>query len=294
MGDIDGEPLGHETSLQSGGQPLFVLDYQYAHGIQPRTPDGRWLKTPSATFSLASATAFQADRSRRHRAGRGDQEPSMSQPEPQQQQQPESTPDSPVALSKSAKSAKSAKTFRARLPRVSRRRGTVLGVAVVLAVAAATGAAAVVDHDHGEKGDHGRLAAEHGRADGDDGRQGAHEQARGGRGGQNDESGLGDNSQGTQSSQSGQSGQSGQNTEGTLAPAPLPAVSAGAAIEAANKAVAHGRTEALHVIAEQGGGSAWEVEVLGTDGVLHLVTIDGATGTVTGNTVASATSDTAS
>ncbi|MFD5762008.1 hypothetical protein ACFWIZ_44410, partial [Streptomyces sp. NPDC127044] len=36
------------------------------------------------------------------------------------------------------------------------------------------------------------------------------------------------------------------------------------------------------------------VEVLGTDGVRHLVTIDGAGGTVTGNTVAPATSDTAS
>ncbi|MFE2608617.1 hypothetical protein ACFXDI_36050 [Streptomyces mirabilis] len=48
------------------------------------------------------------------------------------------------------------------------------------------------------------------------------------------------------------------------------------------------------MVAEQGGGSAWEVEVLGTDGVRHLVTIDGAGGTVTGNTVAPATSDTAS
>ncbi|GHD81205.1 hypothetical protein GCM10010317_104200 [Streptomyces mirabilis] len=206
----------------------------------------------------------------------------MSQPEPPQQ--PESTPDSPVALPKPAKSAK---TFRARLPRVSRRRGTVLGAAVLLAAAA--GAAVVVHHDHGEKGDHGRFAAEHRRADGRDDRQGAYGQARGGRGGQNDESRLGGNSQGTQSSQSDQDGQS---AAGTLAPAPLPAVSAAAAIEAAGKAVSDGKTEALRVVAEQGGGSAWEVEVLGTDGVLHLVTIDGATGTVTGNTVAPATSDT--
>ncbi|MFJ9475455.1 hypothetical protein ACIRRI_10605 [Streptomyces mirabilis] len=209
----------------------------------------------------------------------------MSQPEPPQQQ-PESTPDSPVELPKSAKSAK---TFRARLPRVSRRRGAVLGAAVLLAAAA--GAAVVVHHDHGERGDHGRFAAEHRRADGRDDRQGAYGQARGGRGGRHGESRLDGNSQGTQNSQSGQEGQS---AAGTLAPAPLPAVSAAAAIEAAGKAVPDSKTEALRVVAEQGGGSAWEVEVLGTDGVRHLVTIDGAGGTVTGNTVAPATSDTAS
>ncbi|MFD8126396.1 hypothetical protein [Streptomyces mirabilis] len=209
----------------------------------------------------------------------------MSQPEPPQQQ-PQSTPDSPVELPKSAKSAR---TFRARLPRVSRRRGTVLGAAVLLAAAA--GAAVVVHHDHGEKGDHGRFAAEHRRADGRDDRQGAYGQARGGRGGRHGESRLDGSSQGTQNSQSGQEGQS---AAGTLAPAPLPAVSAAAAIEAAGKAVPDSKTEALRVVAEQGGGSAWEVEVLGTDGVRHLVTIDGAGGTVTGNTVAPATSDTAS
>ncbi|MFJ3310596.1 PepSY domain-containing protein [Streptomyces sp. NPDC086549] len=207
----------------------------------------------------------------------------MSQPEAPKQ--PESTPDSPVA---EPKSTKSAKTFRARLPRVSRRRGAALGVVVLLAGAAATGVAAVVHHDHGEKGDHGQFAAEHRRAGGDDGRQRAYGQARGGRGGHDDEFKPGTDSQGNRSSQSGQV------TEGTLAPAPLPAVSAEAAIEAAGKAVSGGKADALRVIAEQGGGSAWEVEVLGTDGVRHLVTIDGATGTVTGNTVAPATSNTAS
>ncbi|MFE2063420.1 hypothetical protein ACFXDH_13585 [Streptomyces sp. NPDC059467] len=211
----------------------------------------------------------------------------MSHPEPPQQ--PEPTPDSPV---EPPKPAESAKTFRARLPRVSRRRGTVLGIAVLLAAAAATGALAVAHHDHGEKGDHGRFAAEGSRADGRGDRQGAHGQARGGHGGRNGESGLDGNSQGTQSGQG--SSQSGQSTSGTLAPAPLPAVSAAAAIEAAGKAVPDSKTEALRVVTEQGGGSAWEVEVLGADGVRHLVTIDGAGGTVTGNTVAPATSDTTS
>ncbi|WP_217553214.1 PepSY domain-containing protein [Streptomyces sp. GbtcB6] len=219
----------------------------------------------------------------------------MSEPEPPQQQ-PEPTADAPAEPAAPPKPAKPARTFRARLPRVGRRRGTVLGAAVLVAAVAAAGAVAVVHHDHGEKGGHRQFAAEHGRAGGDDGRQGAYGQARGGRSGQNDESGLGGDSQGSQRSQSGQSGQSsqsGQSAAGTLAPAPLPAVSATAAIEAAGKAVPGGKTESLRVVAEQGGGSAWEVEVLGTDGVRHLVTIDGASGTVTGNTVASATSDTA-
>ncbi|WP_089100166.1 hypothetical protein [Streptomyces hyaluromycini] len=210
----------------------------------------------------------------------------MSHPEPPQQQ-PESAPDSPV---EPPKPAESPKTFRARLPRVSRRRGTVLGVAVLLAAAAATGTVAVVHHDHGEKGEHGRFAAAGSQADGRGDRQGGHGQARGGRGGRNGASGLDGNSQGTQSGQG--SSQSGQSASGTLAPAPLPAVSAAAAIEAAGKAVPDSKTEALRVVTEQGGGSAWEVEVLGADGVRHLVTIDGAGGTVTGNTVAPATSDT--
>ncbi|MFD4598215.1 PepSY domain-containing protein [Streptomyces sp. NPDC058464] len=226
----------------------------------------------------------------------------MSQPEPPQPQpqpQPESTADAPVALPEPAKPVKN---FRARLPRVTRRRGAVLGVAVLLAAAAATGTAAVVFHDHGGKGDHGRFTADHRQAGGGDGRQGAYGQARGGHDGRNGASrpggdgrqgsASGQSSQNSQGSQGGQGGRSG--TSGTLAPAPLPTVSATAAIEAAGKAVPGSRTEALRVVAEQGGGSAWEVEVLGTDGVRHLVTIDGATGTVTGNTVAPATSDTTS
>jgi hypothetical protein len=68
----------------------------------------------------------------------------------------------------------------------------------------------------------------------------------------------------------------------------VPAVSAATAIATAGKAVSGGKPDALRVVAQQGGGSAWEVEVLGADGIRHLVTIDGATGAVTGNTVASA------
>jgi hypothetical protein len=46
--------------------------------------------------------------------------------------------------------------------------------------------------------------------------------------------------------------------------------------------------ESLAVVAEQGGGSAWQAVVVGTDGVRHRVTIDGAGGSITGNTVVGA------
>jgi uncharacterized membrane protein YkoI len=113
-------------------------------------------------------------------------------------------------------------------------------------------------------------------------------EARGG-GRQNDQKAQGGpGSQGGQGGTSGQSSTSGQSAQPTAAPLPVPAVSAATAIATAGKAVSGGKPDALRVVAQQGGGSAWEVEVLGADGVRHLVTIDGATGAVTGNTVASA------
>jgi hypothetical protein len=42
--------------------------------------------------------------------------------------------------------------------------------------------------------------------------------------------------------------------------------------------------ESLQAVPEQGGGSAWQVTVVGPDGVRHLVTVDGASDTVTSNT----------
>ncbi|MFD9130481.1 PepSY domain-containing protein, partial [Kitasatospora sp. NPDC059571] len=69
------------------------------------------------------------------------------------------------------------------------------------------------------------------------------------------------------------------------APAPLPAVAAQQAVEKAVAAVPGGRVESLAVVPEQGGGTAWEAVVVGQDGVRHRVTVDGAGGAVTGNTV---------
>ncbi|MEV7774310.1 hypothetical protein [Kitasatospora sp. NPDC086791] len=72
---------------------------------------------------------------------------------------------------------------------------------------------------------------------------------------------------------------------GQGAPAPLPSTEAADAVAKASSAVAGGRVESLATVAEQGGGRAWRAVVVGPDGVRHAVTVDGATGTVTGNTV---------
>ncbi|MEU9177193.1 hypothetical protein AB0C90_10135 [Streptomyces sp. NPDC048550] len=70
------------------------------------------------------------------------------------------------------------------------------------------------------------------------------------------------------------------------APVPLPALAAAQAVEKATAAVEGGKLESLRAVAQQGGGSAWLAVVLGPDGVRHAVTLAGADGTVTGNTVA--------
>ncbi|WP_282206265.1 PepSY domain-containing protein [Kitasatospora fiedleri] len=82
------------------------------------------------------------------------------------------------------------------------------------------------------------------------------------------------------------SGPVGNGPVGRLAPAALPAVPADQALAKAVAAVPNGKAATLAVVPREGGGSSWSVEVLGPDGVRHLVTVDGADGSVTGNTVA--------
>ncbi|RAG81943.1 hypothetical protein DN069_30195 [Streptacidiphilus pinicola] len=72
---------------------------------------------------------------------------------------------------------------------------------------------------------------------------------------------------------------------GSAAPAPLPSLAADQAVTKAEAAVSGGKVESLASVPEQGGGSAWQAVVLGPDGVRHLVTLDGASGGVTSNTV---------
>ncbi|MCU7826593.1 hypothetical protein [Kitasatospora sp. DSM 101779] len=70
-----------------------------------------------------------------------------------------------------------------------------------------------------------------------------------------------------------------------LAPAPLPELAAGDAVAKAAAAVPGGKVESLRPADRQGGGRSWQAVVVGTDGVRHLVTVDGTSGAVTGNTV---------
>ncbi|MBD0741940.1 hypothetical protein [Streptomyces sp. CBMA152] len=158
-----------------------------------------------------------------------------------------------------------------RLTRQGRTRWVVLGVVVLLA---AGGAAAVAEHHHHE-GDRGGYAAEgrghHGErgADGRAGQKMRGDERPGGAGGQ----GWGRMGHGPAGGGFGQ------------APAPLPALPAAQAVDKAAAAVSGGKVEALRVVAQQGGGSAWQAVVLGPDGVRHAVTLSGADGTVTSNTV---------
>lgn len=56
------------------------------------------------------------------------------------------------------------------------------------------------------------------------------------------------------------------------------------AAQKAAGAVTGGKVASLLSVAEQGGGSAWQATVVGPDGVHHLVTVDGTSGTITSNT----------
>ncbi|MEV8524278.1 hypothetical protein AB0451_08970 [Streptomyces sp. NPDC052000] len=150
-----------------------------------------------------------------------------------------------------------------RLTRQGRMRWVALGLVVLIGGGAA--AAAVAEHHHEERAG-GRYAAEgrdHRGGPETDGRHGAKKMREAG--------------QDRQGSAAGSLAQ---------APAPLPALPAAQAVDKATGAVSGGKVESLRVVAQQGGGSAWQAVVLGPDGVRHSVTLAGADGTVTSNTVA--------
>lgn len=120
------------------------------------------------------------------------------------------------------------------------------------------GAAAVALHHEGaDRGDR-KIAGEQERHDGRDGdERGAHHQ--------------------------GDGAEPGRHTNGV--PAPLPSTDAADAVVKASSAVPGGKVESLSPATEQSGGRAWQAVVLGPDGVRHLVTLDGTSGAITGNTV---------
>ncbi|MFJ8383897.1 hypothetical protein ACIQ9Q_05170 [Streptomyces sp. NPDC094438] len=150
-----------------------------------------------------------------------------------------------------------------RLARQGRMRWVALGLVVLIGGGAA--AAAVAEHHHEERAG-GRYAAE----------------GRGHRGGPEMDGRAGEK----KAREAGQ-GRWGSATGGLAqAPAPLPALPAAQAVDKATGAVSGGKVESLRVVVQQGGGSAWQAVVLGPDGVRHAVTLAGADGTVTSNTVA--------
>ncbi|MFJ9841332.1 hypothetical protein ACIRYZ_12810 [Kitasatospora sp. NPDC101155] len=154
------------------------------------------------------------------------------------------------------------------------KRWVVVGAAAVVLGGAA--AAVAVHHGHEGHGDGRRWAA------------GDQEQSEG-QGRHEDQERHGDRHghqghQGNQGNQ-GRSGDAADGRAGAVAPAPLPATDAADAVAKASAAVSGGKVESLAPVGEQGGGRAWQAVVLGPDGVRHAVTVDGANGTVTGNTV---------
>ncbi|MFG3223801.1 hypothetical protein ACGF07_03305 [Kitasatospora sp. NPDC048194] len=166
------------------------------------------------------------------------------------------------------------------------KRWVVVGAAAVVLGGAA--AAVAMHHEHEGHGDGRRWAA--GDQDRFDGQERGHGQERGdgqgagegqGRDGGRQRHGGRHEQQGPQ----GRSDDSEQARTGQDAPAPLPATDAADAVAKAAAAVSGGKVQSLTPVAEQGGGRAWRAVVVGPDGVRHAVTVDGANGTVTGNTV---------
>ncbi|ROR46248.1 hypothetical protein [Kitasatospora cineracea] len=146
------------------------------------------------------------------------------------------------------------------------------GVAVA-ALLVGGGAAAVAATGHHEHHG-GHAAARGGQRDGaEHGREQRGEQ----RGERHDRGELGGDG-----SRSGQ--RSGGRPTRRAAPAPLPSLDAADALVKAASAVPGGRAESIRTATAADGSRAWQAVVLGPDGTRHLVTVDGTTGALTGNT----------
>ncbi|MDH6574857.1 hypothetical protein [Kitasatospora sp. MAP5-34] len=180
----------------------------------------------------------------------------------------QSFPSTPEQPGKSEQSARSRVALGRLVPRRRGARWAALAVVVVI-VGGGAAAAAVLDHHHSREGWGGHYAEAGSYGQGGH-RQGAEGHLR----------------HGADGAQGGQAGDGTDGEEGqALAPAPLPALPAAQAAAKAAGAVPGGRVETLRITGQQGGGSAWLAVVLGTDGVRHDVSLAGADGTVTGNTV---------
>ncbi|WP_330334354.1 hypothetical protein OHS33_34480 [Streptomyces sp. NBC_00536] len=173
---------------------------------------------------------------------------------------------------------------------VPRRRGArwaAVGAAVVL-VGGGAAAAAVVERHHEHEG---KLSVSRADSDHENGQNGEHGENGDGRG-----PGGHGGKDGRRGGKPGEMQQRGERGYGAgagawngkglkAAPAPLPALPLSQAADKAAAAVTGGKVESLRVVGQDGGGSAWLAVVIGPDGVRHSVTVSGADGTVTGNTV---------
>ncbi|WP_159400946.1 hypothetical protein [Streptomyces sp. NRRL B-24484] len=146
-------------------------------------------------------------------------------------------------------------------------RWVAVGAAVVVLGGGA--AAAAIHHEEEGHGDRHRVSAADGRH---------HRMVTGG-----DEEAGG--TRGPEDGRRGPDGEARDEVGAKAAPAPLPSLAAADALAKAQAAVAGGRVESLTTVAQQGGGRAWQAVVVGPDGVRHVVTVDGTSGALTGNTV---------
>ncbi|WP_285542993.1 hypothetical protein [Streptomyces lavendulae] len=157
-----------------------------------------------------------------------------------------------------------------RRPRGRRARWAAVGAAAVVVIGGGAAAAAIHHHEEEGRGEHAVASAgDHERHDesredseGRDGHDARHA----------------DGERGTRADDS-------RGPSTGVAPAPLPSLSAADAVNKAAAAVNDGKVESLAPVTEQGGGRAWRIVVVGPDGVRHAVTVDGTSGTLTGNTV---------
>ncbi|MFJ2867654.1 hypothetical protein [Kitasatospora sp. NPDC087314] len=171
-----------------------------------------------------------------------------------------------------------------------RERRIAAGVAAVALIGAGGLTLAVAHEEHGREGHRAMSRAEGGSSDehgehggnsrrGESGEHGGNAPGEG-RAKDGRHHGGGQGRDGEQGKNGGQAG-----ADARLAPAPLPSLAASAALEKAQGAVPGGRAESLRRVTQQGGAAAWAVVVVGPDGVRHLVTVDGTSGELTGNTV---------
>ncbi len=186
--------------------------------------------------------------------------------------------------------AASRRVFTGRWVRGRRARWIAAGATVVVVGAVALGAAAAV-HDHGERGDVRVFARGAGPAQlrgGGPDAEGRGEPQRVVPPG-DAKAGRGNPKAGRDGAGSGRDGgpekQRRDAAADAPAPAPLPSLAADQALAKAVAAVQDGQVESLRAVVQQGGGSGWLAVVIGPDGVRHSVTVDGASGRITGNTV---------